>query len=106
MLIVLSITLVMVFLTLTHPMTGGFQGLIEKLPKEHFNWGLFDRPWVVGFFAVTLLINQLVQNNSMTSTGGAKYVFVNFHEPVSEHVKPPQKKRYCYRIPVTISHWF
>jgi Na+/proline symporter len=39
-------------------------------------WSLFDRPWVVLFFAFTLLINQTVQNNSMTTTGGAKYVFV------------------------------
>lgn len=76
MLIVLSITLVMVFLTLTHPMTGGFAGLLDKIPEHHLNWSLFDRPWVVLFFALTLLINQTVQNNSMTTTGGAKYVFV------------------------------
>lgn len=76
MLIVLSITLVMVFLTLKHPMTGGFSGLLEKIPEHHLKWSLFDRPWVVVFFAGTLLINQLVQNNSMTTTGGAKYVFV------------------------------
>jgi len=76
MLIVLSITLVMVFLTLSHPQIGGFSGLIEKLPEQHLNWSLFDRPWVVILFALTLLINQLVQNNSMTTTGGAKYVFV------------------------------
>lgn len=76
MLIVLSITLIMVFLTLSHPQIGGFSGLLEKLPEEHMNWSLFDRPWVVIVFALTLLINQLVQNNSMTTTGGAKYVFV------------------------------
>ncbi|MDX2432582.1 MAG: hypothetical protein QNK35_16705 [Bacteroides sp.] len=76
MLILLSITLVMVFLTLKHPLTDGFAGLLDKIPEHHLNWSLFDRPWVVGFFAVTLLINQLVQNNSMTTTGGAKYVFV------------------------------
>ena len=76
MLIVLSITLIMAFLTLTHPMTGGFSGLIDKIPTHHMDWSLFDRPWVVVLFAGTLLINQLVQNNSMTTTGGAKYVFV------------------------------
>ncbi len=76
MLIVLSITLVMMFLTLSHPQIGGFAGLMEKIPAEHLNWSLFDRPWVVAFFAITLLVNQLVQNNSMTTTGGAKYVFV------------------------------
>ena len=76
MLIVLSITLVMVFLTLSHPTTGGITGLLEKIPEQHLNWSLFDRPWIVAFFAVTLLINQTVQNNSMTTTGGAKYVFV------------------------------
>lgn len=76
MLIVLSITLIMVFLTLSHPNTGGFMGLLEKIPEQHLNWSLFDRPWIVAFFAITLLINQTVQNNSMTTTGGAKYVFV------------------------------
>lgn len=76
MLIVLSITLIMMFLTLSHPEIGGFSGLMEKIPEEHLNWSLFDRPWVVLFFALTLLVNQLVQNNSMTTTGGAKYVFV------------------------------
>lgn len=76
MLIVLSITVVMAFLTLFNPLTGGFSGLMDKIPEHHMNWSLFDRPWVVILFAGTLLINQLVQNNSMTTTGGAKYVFV------------------------------
>jgi Na+/proline symporter len=76
MLIVLTITLVMAFLTLRLPEIGGLSELIHKLPAKHFNWTYFDRPGVILFFALTLLLNQLVQNNSMSTTGGAKYIFV------------------------------
>ncbi len=76
MLIVLTITLVMAFLTLRHPAIGGLSELLHKLPAKHFDWTYFDRLGVILFFAFTLLINQLVQNNSMSTTGGAKYIFV------------------------------
>lgn len=75
MLVVVTITVLMAFLTLTHPDIGGAVELVNKLPPHHFNWTLFDRPWIIAFFAVTLLINQMVQNNSML-LGAAKYVFV------------------------------
>ena len=76
MLIVLSITLVMAFLTIHHPDIGGLSQLIEKLPAKHFDWTIFDRPSVIILFAGTLMLGQLVQNNSMSTTGGAKYIFV------------------------------
>ena len=76
MLIVLTITIVMAFLTLRHPDIGGLSELIHKLPTKHFDWTYFDRMGVIFFFAFTLLVNQLVQNNSMSTTGGAKYIFV------------------------------
>ena len=76
MLIVLTITLVMAFLTLRLPEIGGLGQLIHKLPAKHFDWTYFDRPGVILFFAFTLLLNQFVQNNSMSTTGGAKYIFV------------------------------
>lgn len=75
MLVVITITLVMSFLTLRHPDIGGISGLLEKMPSRHFNWSEFSRPWVVGAFAFTLLLNQIVQMNSMM-IGAARYVFV------------------------------
>ena len=75
MLMLLSITILMAFLAVYHPQVGGFSGLIEKLPSRHFDWTLFDRPWVIIFFAVTLMANQVIQTNSMLD-GAAKYVFV------------------------------
>ncbi len=75
MLIVLSITVLMAALCLWHPDVGGPTHLVEKLPAEHFDWTLFDRPWVIVVFAITLMMNQIMQNNSMLD-GAAKYVFV------------------------------
>ncbi len=75
MLLLLSITLVMAFQTQQHPQINGLSELFHKLPAQHFNWKLFERPWIVVFFAATLLLNQLVQNNSMM-LGAAKYVYV------------------------------
>ncbi|MCE5186355.1 MAG: hypothetical protein LLF76_09545 [Planctomycetaceae bacterium] len=75
MMIVLAITILMTVLTLQHPNVGGLTGLMQKLPEHHFNWTLFERPWVIVFFATTLMINQTVQNNSML-LGASKYVFV------------------------------
>ena len=75
MLIVLTITILMAALCIWHPDVGGAAGLVEKLPSRHFHWTEFDRPWVIAVFAITLLGNQLMQNNSMLD-GAAKYVFV------------------------------
>ena len=75
MLIVLTITILMAGLCIWNPQVGGPEHLIEKLPSHHFHWTEFDRPWVIVVFAITLLGNQLMQNNSMLD-GAAKYVFV------------------------------
>ena len=75
MLIVLMITLIMAFLTLSHDAVGGLSGLIEKVPSSHFKWTEFERPWVIVFFIVTLVINQVTTMNSMQA-GAARYVFV------------------------------
>lgn len=75
MLVVLTITISMAVLTLQHDSIGGFSGLIEKLPEKHFQWTEFARPWVIVFFSVTLLVNQITMMNSML-TGAARYVFV------------------------------
>lgn len=75
MLIVLIITIIMALMVFQHPDINGIRGLIDKLPSHHFDWTEFDRPGVIIFFAVTLLINQLIQMNSMTM-GAARFVFV------------------------------
>ncbi len=75
MLVVLVITIMMAIMVLFHPKIGGISGLVKQLPEHHFNWTLISRPWVIIFFAVTLMINQLIQMNSMT-IGAARYVFV------------------------------
>ena len=75
MLMLLGITLVMVVMTLTHPVIGGISGLLAKLPRQHFDWALVERPWIIIAFVATLIVNQLIQNNSMM-LGAAKYIYV------------------------------
>lgn len=75
LLLIVGITLVMAALSLLHPQVGGVSGLLEKLPRHHLDWTLFERPWILLLFGVTLLFNQLIQNNSMM-LGAAKYVYV------------------------------
>jgi len=75
LLLLLGITTVMVITTLLHPQVAGVTGLIRRLPPEHFHWTLFERYWIIVFFCITLLANQLIQNNSMME-GAAKYVYV------------------------------
>jgi Na+/proline symporter len=74
MMVVIAITMLMTFLTFQHEVIGGVTGMFEKLPAHHFDWTMFDRTWIIIFFAITLAINQSVQMNSMTQ-GAAKYVF-------------------------------
>ncbi len=75
LLLLLGITMAMVAMTLLHPQVGGISGMRARLPRYHFDWTLLERPWVLVFFVVTLLANQLIQNNSMME-GAAKYVYV------------------------------
>jgi Na+/proline symporter len=75
LLLISGITLVMAVLTLRNPQVGGFNGLIEKLPPQHLDWTLFERPWILVLFGATLLMNQLVQNNSMMS-GAEKFFYL------------------------------
>jgi solute:Na+ symporter, SSS family len=75
MMLVLTVTIVMAALTLQHPSVGGVSGMLQKLPAQHFDWTLFERPWILFFFGLTLMINQLVQNNSMM-LGASKFVYV------------------------------
>lgn len=75
LLLVLGITLVMAKLTLSHPEVGGLSGLISKMPPHHFDWTLFERPWILLLFGVALMVNQVVQNNSIMY-GAEKYIYL------------------------------
>jgi SSS family solute:Na+ symporter len=72
---VIVITVVLAVLAVQHPSVGGMSGLLEQMPREHIDWTSFARPSVLIFFSITLLINQLIFNNSMQA-GAARYVFV------------------------------
>ena len=74
MLTVMVITMVVTFLALRHPDVGGLGGMLEQVPASHFDWTAFDRPAILWLFFITLIINQVVQGNSIVS-GSAKYVF-------------------------------
>ena len=76
MLVVITITLVMAFLTIRHPDIQGVSGLLEKNAFKALPLGRIQQALgVIIFFAATLLLNQTVQMNSML-IGAARYVFV------------------------------
>jgi SSS family transporter len=75
MLVVLTITVIMAVLTLGHEKIGGVSGLIEKMPAQHLDWTQFARPQILVIFFIMLMINQIIQGNSM-QTGAARYLFV------------------------------
>ncbi|HYO09679.1 MAG TPA: hypothetical protein VER17_11965 [Tepidisphaeraceae bacterium] len=74
-LIFITITIVMVYTTLSHPKIGGLGGLLAQLPSKHWNWTEFARPGVLAAFMVTLLLNQFVQMNAINA-GAAKFITV------------------------------
>jgi len=74
MLMVFIITILMAVLTVMHPQIGGITEFWNKIPSHHFNWTQFDRGSVIIFFFATLIINQLVQMNSLID-GASRYVF-------------------------------
>lgn len=74
MLTILSITLVISYLAISHPGVGGLSGLYARMPAEYLDWTEFDRPAVLWIFGITLVINQFIQNNSIIA-GASKFVF-------------------------------
>ncbi|MDF7799307.1 hypothetical protein P4C99_07510 [Pontiellaceae bacterium B1224] len=75
MILVLTITVIMAALTLGHEKIGGLSGMIEKMPPQHLDWTEFSRPSIIIIFFSMLMINQIIQGNSM-QTGAARYLFV------------------------------
>lgn len=74
-LVILTITIMMGIMVLIRPEVGGISGLIEKIPTHHYKWTEFSRLFIIIFFAVTLLFNHVIQNNSLSS-GAARFIFV------------------------------
>lgn len=74
MLTIMVITIVVSYLALATPAVGGVSGMIDQLPAAHFDWTEFDRPSILWIFAITLIINQVVQTNSILS-GSSRFVF-------------------------------
>jgi Na+/proline symporter len=68
-----------VILQLVTPITGhtmgGFRAFIDRILPHHRDWTLFARPEVLLIFIITLLINQLIQMNSLLE-GAARFIFV------------------------------
>jgi Na+/proline symporter len=75
MLTVLAITLVVAVLSLNHAEVGGVSGLLDKVPRSHLDWTVFERPGVLFVFGLTLILNQTVQMNSLME-GAARFLFV------------------------------
>ncbi|HOL32076.1 MAG TPA: hypothetical protein PK052_08840 [Anaerohalosphaeraceae bacterium] len=73
MILVLVITVTMGILTLVK--IGGPAAFVQAVPSRHFYWTQFDRPAVLAAFIITLLVNQLIQMNSLME-GAARFIFV------------------------------
>lgn len=69
------IAIVMAVLVLGHPAVGGVGGLMSNVPEELLRTTDLIRPEILLIFAVTLVLNQLMQMNSMWM-GAARYVYV------------------------------
>lgn len=75
MLTILVITIVVSFLTLHHPGVDGMSNLLDKVPEQHFDWTIFDRPSVLFIFIIMLFLNQTVQMNSLME-GAGRFIYV------------------------------
>lgn len=80
MLLILSVCLIVAWLTLCQPAIGGIAGLIHKLPESRFNWDLLEKPRVLVFWACAMVIQNFLLANDL-SQGAAKFMSVknDFH---------------------------
>ena len=65
MFLIVTITLVISAMALVQPQLGGFSGLMEKVPTQHFHWGEFARPGFITMWFMALLLNNLFGQNTM-----------------------------------------
>lgn len=74
MFVVMTITIVVCFLTLRIPEIGGITGLLEKAPSYHFNWFEGARPQIVLLWFAAAFINMFLAYNNIT--GSYRYLMV------------------------------
>ena len=75
MLLVLSVCLIVAFLTLRQPAIGGITGLVHKLPASRFNWAILEKPSVLVFWICAMVIQNFLFANDL-SQGAAKFMSV------------------------------
>jgi Na+/proline symporter len=64
-LILMTISIVLAVLTLSHPAIGGFTGLVEKVPSHFINWTEAARPGIVVPWVFAAFLKQFVSTNNM-----------------------------------------
>lgn len=74
-LVIMSVIVVVAVLTLRLPEVGGIGGLLEKTPETHFQWGFDVSDWVLGFWLTAVLVNAVMNMNSL-SGGAARLIVV------------------------------
>ena len=68
MFLVMTITLVVAFLTLRLPAVGGLSGLIHHVPSYHFHWTELARPQIIGLWAIVMIWNGVASNSFENAT--------------------------------------
>ena len=64
-LIIMTISCLLAFLTLSHPAIGGVSGLVEKAPSHFFNWTEVARPGIVIPWVAAAFLKQFISTNNM-----------------------------------------
>jgi Na+/proline symporter len=58
MFLLVTVTTVVAILALGQPEVGGFSGLVERVPAQHFQWSEIARPEFIAFWALALTVNN------------------------------------------------
>jgi Na+/proline symporter len=64
-LILMTISVVVAVLALSHPAVGGLSGLADKVPSHHFNWTEAARPEIIYFWIAATFVKQFIVLNNM-----------------------------------------
>jgi Na+/proline symporter len=72
MFLVVTVTIVTTVLALNQDKVGGLAGLVERVPKRHFEWGQIANPGFIFLWFLALSLNNLFSQNSMDNS--AKYL--------------------------------
>jgi len=72
MLLVVTVALVVAFLSLHRASIGGLEGLVAKAPHQDFHWGDIARPSFIAFWFIAFTINYLFTFSSIDQS--SKYL--------------------------------